>query len=162
MRQRYTWNKAEKLKSRKRIDQVFKQGKNFSVFPFKIFYLVGPRPVPPGPGISRGTADGASSRARAGAPLQAGALPIHADTPPLQAGFGAGTRNFKKAVDRNRIKRVCREAYRLQKQSLVDHLGSKGLSMAVFFIYIGKDLPDYKTVTGKIGVILQKLVKETA
>jgi ribonuclease P protein component len=148
MRQRYTWNKAEKLKSRKRIDQVFKQGKNFSVFPFKIFYLVGPRPVPPGPCISRETADGASSRAGAGAPLQ--------------AGFGAGTRNFKKAVDRNRIKRVCREAYRLQKQSLVDHLGSKGLSMAVFFIYIGKDLPDYQTVTGKIGVILQKLVKETA
>jgi ribonuclease P protein component len=128
---RNTWNKAEKLKSRKRIDQVFKQGKSFSAFPFKVFYVV--------------------TRAGTAAP-----------PPPVQAGFGAGSRHFKRAVDRNRIKRLCREAYRLQKQPLYDHLTSKGLSLALFFIYTGKDLPDYQTVSGKIGVILQKLVRETA
>jgi ribonuclease P protein component len=134
MRQRYTWNKAEKLKSRKRIDQVFKQGKNFSLFPFKVFYQVTPAPQ----------------------------LPVAAGPAAIQAGFGAGSRHFKKAVDRNRIKRLCREAYRLQKQPLIDHVTSRGRTLAVFFVYIGKDLPDYQTVTGKIGVILQKLVKETA
>lgn len=162
MRQRYTWNKAEKLKSRKRIDQVFKQGKNFTVFPFKVFYLVtgaAPAgPVPPAPAGALGSPEPAVP-----VPAASASIPAAGPNPPaVQAGFGAGSRHFKKAVDRNRIKRLCREAYRLQKQSLLDPLGAKGLSLAVFFVYIGKDLPDYQTVTEKIGVILRKLVKETA
>jgi ribonuclease P protein component len=77
----------------------------------------------------------------------------------LQAGFGAGSRQFKKAVDRNRIKRLSREAYRCQKPPLFQLLREKGISLSVFFIYTGKDLPDYSTVSGKIGVALQKLMR---
>jgi len=156
MRQRYTWNKAEKLKSRKRIDQVFKRGKSFSLFPFKVFFVVTPA-------VSSSGANAAPAPIPTGV---AAAAPVSSRLPTggpavVQAGFGAGSRHFKKAVDRNRIKRLCREAYRLQKQPLVDHLASRGRTLAVFFVYIGKDLPDYQTVTGKIGVILKKLVKET-
>jgi ribonuclease P protein component len=79
---------------------------------------------------------------------------------PVQAGFGAGSRHFKKAVDRNRIKRLCREAYRLQKLPLLDLLKKKERSLAIFFIYTGKELPDYRTVSDKIGVLLQKLMRE--
>jgi ribonuclease P protein component len=63
-------------------------------------------------------------------------------------------------VDRNRIKRLSREAYRLQKQPLLHRMKEKGSSLALFFIYTGKELPDYLTVTSKIGVALQKLIKE--
>jgi ribonuclease P protein component len=149
MRQRYTWTKAEKLKSRKRIEWVFKEGKSLSVFPFKVFYLV-VRPVAaPAPAIA----------------VTSSAAPLPPFVPPprpapLQAGFGAGSRHFKKAVDRNRIKRLSREAYRLQKNPLLQQLEEKRLSLAVFFIYTGKELPDYGTVTDKIGVALQKLIKE--
>ena len=45
----------------------------------------------------------------------------------------------------------------LQKQALV----GKDRSLAVFFIYTGKELPDYGTVREKIGVALQRLIKET-
>jgi ribonuclease P protein component len=86
--------------------------------------------------------------------------PVRTTESPLQAGFGAGSRHFKKAVDRNRIKRLSREAYRLQKNPLLQRLEEKRLSLAVFFIYTGRELPDYATVTDKIGVALQKLIRE--
>jgi len=129
---KFTW-KNEKLKSRKRIERVFKEGKSFSLFPYRVYFLLEASPG----GVSRGISRG-----------------------PLQAGFGASRRNFKKAVDRNRIKRLSREGYRLQKEPLLRQLREKGLSMAVFFIYTGRELPDYPTVTEKIGVALHKLIKE--
>ena len=125
-----TWGKPEKLKSRKHIERVFREGKSLSLFPFRVVFLLG--------GVA--------------APGMA----------PLQAGFGASSRNFKKAVDRNRIKRLGREAYRLQKEALFNRLKETNRSMAVFFIYTGKEVPDHALVSVKIGVALQKLLREIA
>jgi ribonuclease P protein component len=77
----------------------------------------------------------------------------------LQAGFTVSARNFKKAVDRNRIKRLMREAYRLQKNPLREHLQESRKSIAVFFVYTGNELPQYDVVFEKINTALQKLQK---
>lgn len=79
---------------------------------------------------------------------------------PLQAGVSTSSRKFKKAVERNRVKRILREAYRLQKKTLQGRLQEKRLSLALFFIYTGKELPNFSEVYEKMGMILQKLQKE--
>ena len=76
----------------------------------------------------------------------------------LQCGVGAGTRNFKKAVDRNRIKRVTREAWRLQKKDLDLKMKDHTHCLSVFLIYTGKELPVFTVVKEKIALILQKLI----
>lgn len=76
----------------------------------------------------------------------------------LQCGVGAGTRHFKKAVDRNRIKRLSREAYRLQKNELEQKMKEHPCRLAVFLIYTGKELPAFDFVKEKLAVILHKLL----
>lgn len=77
----------------------------------------------------------------------------------LQAGVGVSSRNFKKAVDRNRIKRLMWEAYRLQKNILQEHLTQTEKSMSVFFLYQGKQLPEYEDLYQKMGTVLKRLIK---
>ena len=110
---------------------MFREGKSFSVFPFRVYYVCGEK-------------------------VLRDALPAF----PVQFGVAVGTKNFKNAVDRNRIKRLTREAYRLQKESLYLSVGTKGLQLAAFFIFLGKELPLYKVVYEKMTLSLQKLVSE--
>lgn len=75
----------------------------------------------------------------------------------LQMGAGVSTRSFKKAVDRNRIKRLIREVYRLQKHPLKEKLKQDKKGMVVFFTCIVKEIPDYKLLYVSMSKALQKL-----
>jgi ribonuclease P protein component len=86
-------------------------------------------------------------------------LEIENHISPLQAGFTVSTRHFKKAVDRNRIRRLMRESYRLQKNNLLNELQENHKSLTIFFIYTGNQLPEYKEVFEKTGSALQRLEK---
>ena len=78
---------------------------------------------------------------------------------PLQTGVSVSKRYFKKAVDRNKIKRLIREAYRLQKNGLENHLVGGNQQIALFLIYTGKERPSYQQISDCCGVIIKKLVK---
>ncbi|MDX8341625.1 ribonuclease P protein component [Draconibacterium sp. IB214405] len=73
----------------------------------------------------------------------------------VQAGFTVSKKIFKRAVKRNRIKRLMREAYRLNKQKLPTLADDK--QMAVFFIFIGKELPTFQQVEKAVKKALYKL-----
>lgn len=77
----------------------------------------------------------------------------------LQAGFSVSSKTFKKAVNRNRIKRLMREAYRLQKDQLQTILKEKNRHLAIFFIYTGKEVPDFELVSKRMNVLLKMLSK---
>ncbi|MEY2903272.1 MAG: hypothetical protein RLY89_2378 [Bacteroidota bacterium] len=77
----------------------------------------------------------------------------------LMAGVGASSRNFKKAVDRNRIKRLLRESFRLEQAILQNGL-PLDRQWQLFFIYTGKDLPDAGLIQNKMQFLMQKLVDQ--
>ena len=77
--------------------------------------------------------------------------------PQVRAGFVASSRNFKTAVDRNRIKRLIKEAWRLQKNELEKTLHEQSLNLNVFFIYTGRELPPYDEIYSNMKKIILKL-----
>lgn len=79
---------------------------------------------------------------------------------PFQAAFVVPKRRFKKAVNRNRIKRMMREAYRLQKSIIGAHTedtAAPAKQHALLFIYTGKEEMDYRYLEKKMKKVLGQL-----
>ena len=76
---------------------------------------------------------------------------------PVKAGVGVSTRNFRKAVHRNRIKRLLRECYRLNKTLLPINEAVNQKPVAVFFLYVGKEMPAFLWLNEKMQLVLTKL-----
>ncbi len=136
--QRYTLGKNERLKSRKAIDQLFTEGKSFSLFPFRIVYQKEAADIQ-NPNRKRQTVNDIRS--------------------PLQAAFSVSKRSFKKAVDRNRVKRLMREAYRLQKNELQDLVVQQKQQLDVFILYTGNEIPEYQLAMEKMKAVIKRLQK---
>jgi ribonuclease P protein component len=77
----------------------------------------------------------------------------------LKTGVGTSRKNFRKAVDRNRIKRLLREAYRMEKPRLLNYLAQNKKQIALFFLYVDKSLPEYDLLKEKMQQAIDKLIK---
>jgi len=110
-----TYNKTEKLKSKKEIEALFLKGKSVSAWPLRLVYLKNEKTN--------------------------------------KVGVSVSERNFKLAVDRIRIKRLLREAYRLNKTFLKDN-NIEGFSFMI--LYNNKEMPDFNLINSKVKTLFTK------
>ncbi|EAQ43161.3 ribonuclease P protein component [Polaribacter sp. MED152] len=120
---KYTLGKQERLKSKKLIEKLYKEGSSVKAFPLRMVFL----------------------------------QTEHTSEYPAQMGVSVAKRNFKKAPDRNRLKRLMRESYRLQKEIVYNNADKP----YVFMIsYLGKEEKEYHEIYTKMNKLLHLFVSE--
>ncbi|WP_075340634.1 ribonuclease P protein component [Tenacibaculum agarivorans] len=83
----------------------------------------------------------------------------HDSNYPVQFGVSVPKRKFKRAVDRNRIKRLIRESYRLQKKIVYSSVDKP----YVFMIsYLAKEEWDYAKIEHSMQKLLQLFIDKVS
>jgi ribonuclease P protein component len=85
-------------------------------------------------------------------PLEEGAISN------VQIGVSAPTRYFRKAVLRNRVKRLLREAVRLEK-NILDSAIAANKRVSIFVLYIDKEVLPQKAIQEKVNQLFNKLAQ---
>lgn len=79
------------------------------------------------------------------------------DSPGVKAGFTVPGRNFRNAVDRNRLKRRMRESFRLNQPDLEEFLNSGPVGLNLFFIYTSTREEDYPVIDRALRFLIASL-----
>ena len=124
---KFTYQKKDKLKSRKQTQFLFSNGKAITMHPIRLIYNI----------------ENAES----------GIFP----TGLLQAGVGTPSRHFRKAVQRNRVKRLLREGYRLEKPDFMSAISLTNTRLNLFFLYVDVNVQSQQQIQTTMKLLLQKL-----
>jgi ribonuclease P protein component len=127
----FTYHKLDKLKSRKQTQHLFSTGQAITIFPIRLIYTIEPI---------------------------ATALEMGSPAGLLQAGVGAPSRTFRKAVQRNRVKRLLREAYRLEKPNFLKQAALDNKRVNLFFLYTDASVLTQVEIQAKVKEALALLV----
>ena len=77
----------------------------------------------------------------------------------LKVAVSVSKKLHKKAVNRNRIKRLLRESFRLNKP---DYFNNKTTSVAFMILYISKEEPTFASLNAKMKALLSKFKSHTS
>lgn len=122
----YTFQKCERLKSRKVMQRLFTEGRSFSHYPFRLVWLFLEEPR---------------------------------DEAPVKFAVSVPKRHFRKATERNRIKRQVREAYRHNKHILYKGLKETEPTLAFMVIFTGKEAFTTKELNEKMRQMIRRFLK---
>lgn len=81
------------------------------------------------------------------------------DDVPVQVAFSVPKRRFKKAVHRNRLKRMMREAYRLNKHELQTFCEEHRIQCGIVLVYNSQELRQFNEIQEKIVLNLQEIMQ---
>ena len=79
---------------------------------------------------------------------------------PVQMSVSVPKKRFKRAVDRNRIKRLIREAYRLNKHRLYQGLQGEERQIAWMILFTGREEPTYREVEQAVQLMIKRFLKK--
>lgn len=80
--------------------------------------------------------------------------------PPVAVLVSVPKKRFRHAVDRNRMKRLVREAYRLNKHILWEALDGREHGMALAFVCITDTLPTFQVVNKSMRKALTRIAEK--
>ena len=90
-------------------------------------------------------------------PLQLVYLPVeYPDEVKCKVAVVAPKRRFKSAVQRNKVKRLLREGYRLNKHHIFNNTEGQ---YALVILYLGKDMPSFSLINNKMNALFEKFLK---
>lgn len=119
---KYTFKKHEKLKGKKEIENLFKNGQGFLSYPFFIKFEL-----------------------------------TNSNNPICKVLVTASTKKWKTAVKRNRIKRMLRELYRLNKHTLLECLKKNNCSIHLSLAYVKLEMLPFQQLNELFKNALQLL-----
>jgi ribonuclease P protein component len=78
---------------------------------------------------------------------------------PFQVTISAPKRNFRKAHDRNRIKRLMRETIRFNKMILEEKISKSQKNIIMFMVYTSKEEIPFTTLMKKNELLFEQITK---
>lgn len=130
-------SRAERLRSLSAIRRLFGEGQSGFVYPFRYNFLI-----------------------HTDAPSASEESMIHSSKY-VKVMFSVPKRFHKRANKRNLLKRRSREAYRLNREPMINHLSSRGLSVELALVYSAKECHSYKTIEYAVQRILEQVIKRS-